>query len=249
MDPTALQKSLFDMGHMFQTTMEEFEGKLHRSKSPAADIPSLASEFSTFKSYVMTSLRTLQDQISMLGNAVDNLEMRARRKILLFHGVPEVNQEDTTDVVVRTVTEKLKQSGFTKASISRCHRMGRATSNKPRPILCKLRDVEVRDEMWTAKTALKDTGVTLSEFLTKARHVTFMAARKRFGLARCWTRQGLVFVLGPDGTRHRVTSMQELNKIPHSEAPALKVPAAAAVPSTSKESAAPKARRAATSRK
>lgn len=234
---------------MFQETMAEFEGKLLRSKSPASDVPALASEFAIFKAYVVKSLRTLQDQITILGNEVDNLEMRGRRKILLFHGVPEVSQEDTVDVVVKTVSEKLKQAGFTKAGISRCHRMGRATSDRPRPILCKLRDVMVRDQLWSSKTALKDTGVTLSEFLTKTRHETFMAARKRFGVARCWTRQGLVFVLGPDGVRHRISGIEGMNKILQSEAPAPKT-VSSVPPVVVKEIAGPsKTRRAATSRR
>lgn len=250
MDPIAFHKSLSEMGQMFQTTMEEFEGKLHRSKSPSLDITSLTNEFTIFKSYVLKSLRTLQDQITMVGSEIDKLEMRGRRKILLVHGVPEVSQEDTVGVVVRTVSEKLKLSGFTKDSISRCHRMGRTTSDKPRPILCKLRDVEVRDQMWSSKTALKDTGVTISEFLTKTRHDTFMAARKRFGVTRCWTRQGFVFVLGHDGVRHRVSFMDELNKIPQVEVSAPKAATAATAAVTVKELAVPRARRAAaTSRK
>lgn len=232
---------------MFQATMEEFEGKLLRSQSPASDIPALANEFAIFKTYVVKSLRTLQDQVAVLGNAVDSLEMRGRRKILLFHGVPEVSTEDTANLVVKTVVQTLKLSDFTISSISRCHRMGRATSDKPRPILCKLKDVAVRDQMWSSKTALKNTGVTLSEFLTKTRHDTFMEARKRFGVARCWTRQGFVFVLGSDGVRHRVSGFEALNKIPRTEAPASKAAAAAAIV---KDVAVPsKTRRAAASRK
>lgn len=54
---------------------------------------------------MIKSLDALQEQIGMLGSHMDNLEMRGRRKILLIHGVPELNQEDTADVVVRTVGE------------------------------------------------------------------------------------------------------------------------------------------------
>ncbi|KAJ8737053.1 hypothetical protein PYW07_000324 [Mythimna separata] len=92
--------------------------------------------------------------------------------------------------------------------------MGRqAGTSKPRPILCKLRDVNLRDSIWFAKTRLKGTSITVSEFLTKSRHRLFMYAREKFGVNNCWSQQGLIYVLGFDGSRHRVNSMSDLDNI------------------------------------
>ncbi|CAH2066661.1 unnamed protein product, partial [Iphiclides podalirius] len=38
--------------------------------------------------------------------------------------------------------------------------------------------------------------------------------RNRFGVSRCWTRDGSIVILGRDGTRHRVVSVAEVNVIP-----------------------------------
>uniref|UniRef100_A0A2A4ITX7 Uncharacterized protein n=1 Tax=Heliothis virescens TaxID=7102 RepID=A0A2A4ITX7_HELVI len=142
------------------------------------------------------------------------MEMRGRRGILLLHGVSEVKDEDTAKVTAGIVKDRFKIQGFTVNDIKRCHRMGRsASTSKPRPILFKLRDVAVRDNIWFDKTKLKGTGITISEFLTKSRHDVFMAARKRFGVTKCWTRDGCVYVLAPDGTRHRVTTSAELSSL------------------------------------
>ncbi|CAG9782257.1 unnamed protein product [Diatraea saccharalis] len=86
-------------------------------------------------------------------------------------------------------------------------------SGRPRPILFKVRDVNMRDEIWAAKTGLEGSEVTLSEFLTKARHSVFMEARQRLGVSKCWTREWQVFVLGPSGTRHRVECSEDLGEI------------------------------------
>lgn len=159
-------------------------------------------------------MKSLQDQISLLARESDNQEMRARRKILLIHGVPEEKDEDTTASVVKVVSDKLKVAEFTASDVGRCHRMGRSSgADRPRPILVKVRDMSLRQQLWFAKTALKGSGITMSEFLTKPRHDTFMAARQRFGVTKCWTRDGYVYVLGPDNKRHRISSLGELTQI------------------------------------
>lgn len=40
-----------------------------------------------------------------------------------------------------------------------------------------------------------------------------MAARFKFGISKCWTREGSVFILGADGKRHRIQSLSDLDKI------------------------------------
>ncbi|KOB65227.1 Uncharacterized protein OBRU01_23022 [Operophtera brumata] len=200
---------------MFTQQMDEFKGRIDKTASPSrATTCSLATEFSTFKDFIIGALQILQNQLQVISSEVDNIEMRSRRKILLLHGVPEANNEIISEVIVQTVVQKLKLDHFNKSAISRCHRMGRAaTTDKPRPILFKLLDTEVRNKVWFAKTDLKGTGITMSEFLTKSRHDTFMAARQRFGISKCWTKDGCVFVLAPDGLRHHISSQQDLDKM------------------------------------
>lgn len=228
------------MESLFIKQMEDFSSRIEQSSAPSkATTSSLATELATFRTFIMGALKILQDQFQALSREVDSLEMRSRRKMLLLHGVPEAKGEKTSDLIVQTIVQKLKVVGFTNTSISRCHRMGRPSSaDRPRPILLKLRDSEVKNEVWYAKTELKGTGITLSEFLTRARHETFMAARQRFGVAKCWTQDGCVVILGSDGVRHRVSHQQDLDRIisrleeRRSATSAAKEPAAAAVESS-----------------
>lgn len=196
----------------FHQRLDTIEGQLPQNTSTSPG--SLATEFATFKAFVMVSFRALQSQIEMLAQQVDQGEMRSRRKILLLHGIPEEQKEDTSVVTANMMVEKLKLVGFSSNDISRCHRMGRAAGkDRPRPILFKLRDVVLRDKIWSSKTQLKGSGITLSEFLTKTRHDVFLAARQRFGLAKCWTREGNIYVLGPDGARRRISCLGDLGAI------------------------------------
>ena len=58
------------------------------------------------------------------------------------------------------------------------------------------------NQVWFAKTKLRDAMVTQSEFLTRSRQKTFLEARKRFGISKCWTRDDIIYVITPEGTRH-----------------------------------------------
>ncbi|CAG9782668.1 unnamed protein product [Diatraea saccharalis] len=216
----AIQNSMNQLQKIFTDRMDRYQSDLQAS-APSTTISNLNSEFSTFRSYIMTALQSLQEQINLLAQQTDNMEMHSRRKMLLLHGLPEESNEDTVAVLVKTVTDRMKISGFTKNDISRCHRMGRktATSNRPRPLLLKLRDQEVRSKIWFSKTVLKGSGLTISEFLTKSRHDAFMAAREKYGVNKCFTKLGFVFVIAGDGKRHRISSLYDLNKISSDDVP------------------------------
>ncbi|CAB3252756.1 unnamed protein product [Arctia plantaginis] len=145
--------------------------------------------------------------------------MYGRRKILLFHGLVEDKKEDTSQVVASLI--KFEQEHFNVKDIKRCQRLGRQVgqdkgrtgTQKTRPILVKLPSVLTRDNIWFSKTKLKGSSVTVSEFLTKTRHDIFISARERYGVNNCWTMQGYVYVLRPDGKQHRVSALAELNGI------------------------------------
>lgn len=242
----AIQQSMDQMMQLFGQRMAAFEEK-QGTKSSLSDADPLASEFAEFKAFVMASLQAIQAQIGLLTKQVDQQEMRGRRKILLLHGLKEEHKENTSALVVVTLVERLKLAGLTVNDLARCHRMGRSMSgDKPRPILFKLRDDTTRGKIWSSKTSLKGTGLTLSEFLTKTRHDVYMAARQKYGITKCWTMDGVVFVIGPDGTRHRVSCTGDLDGITTKKASKPltvtkeRTPAAAVIPPKTRRPAAAK---------
>lgn len=235
-----LKQPFFEVMATFNKRLSEFENEL--KKSPSSSSTAIASDFETFKSFTVMAFQSVQQQLAMLAQSTDAQEMRSRRKILLMHGVPEDKKDDTSAAVIKTISSYLKISEFTVNDISRCHRMGRSSSvDKPRPILVKLSNVTIRDKVWFSKKMLKGSGITISEFLTKPRHDAFMAARERFGITKCWTRDGYVHIISSDGKRHRVSNVAELNNI---VVPVVPKPAVNPTPKENiKEAAAPKQKR------
>uniref|UniRef100_A0A2A4JF70 Uncharacterized protein n=1 Tax=Heliothis virescens TaxID=7102 RepID=A0A2A4JF70_HELVI len=210
----ALKSSLSDMMSLFQDRMTNFEAQLQKNPGASSSTDSLVADYTSFKKFILDALGCLQQQMETLAQELDSMEMRGRRKMVLLHGVTEQTKEDTAQVVAEVVRCHLKIPDFAVDDVRRCHRMGRKSdASKPRPILCKLRDVGKRDSIWFAKTKLKGTGITISEFLTRPRHQLFMSAREKFGVNSCWTKQGHVYVVGVDGSRHRVGTLGDLGQI------------------------------------
>lgn len=201
------------MTKMFHERMSEFQQQLERN-SPLLTSSSLASDFKAFKTFILTALSELQSQVELLSRIMDRQEMKTRRKMLLFHGVPEDKSENVSTRITTLVAENLNLPNFSSTSIKSSYRLGRSTGKKPRPIVVKFSEVAIRDTVWFAKTRLKGTGITQSEFLTKQRHDAFLAARERFGVSKCWTRDGCIFILAPDGTRNRAECLSDLDEIP-----------------------------------
>ncbi|CAG4959387.1 unnamed protein product [Colias eurytheme] len=212
----AIQQSLAQMSELFNKRMLEFQQELQKTTttSTLASPPSrLASDFLAFRSFVVTSLQCLQTQVDSLSQLYDNLEMRNRRKILLLHGVAEDKDKSPISVSLELMSKHLKIPNLSTDCISYCHRLGSLKDGKPRPILLKFHSLPLKQDVWSAKAKLKGTGVTMSEFLTKHRHDLFMSARERFGVTKCWTRDGRIFVISSDGSRHRVETIADLKAI------------------------------------
>lgn len=210
----SIKQTVDGLSETFHSMMNNFQKELKDIVQSTGSISALSTQFETFRSFVVLALNNLQSQVKLLSKQQDELEMRSRRKILLLHGVSEMDKEDTAGHVIKLMSEQLKLTQLTSGSFSRCHRLGRSNNDKPRAILIKFKDLHLRNQVWSSKTGFKGSGVTISEFLTKKRHKIFMAARQRFGVTKCWTRDGAILVLDDNGLKHRVTEMSELDAVP-----------------------------------
>ncbi|XP_047990188.1 uncharacterized protein LOC125229402 [Leguminivora glycinivorella] len=163
----SVKKAIEELSTNFEEKMAKFEGDLNKAEANNPAVSSLATAFTAFKSCILKALDVLQAQVAQLTQQVDKMEMRSRRKMLLVHGVSEVQDESAADTVVREL--KTVHSSLSVDHISRCHRLGRPRSNKPRPIIVKFCDSAIRDKLWFGKVALKGSGTTISEFLATTR--------------------------------------------------------------------------------
>lgn len=219
-----ISKGMEDLISTFSDRMDKYDRDLQlaaTSTSPQ-DISGLAQQFSDFKSLIWKALGVLKSQIEHLGLGLDRHEQMMRRKVLLVHGVAEEPEEQPVAVLTAVLANRLKSSDDCLGAIKVVHRLG-AKGAKTRPLLVRFTSHEARSEVWDSKKALKGTGITLTEFLTKSRHDVFMAARQHFGVSNSWTTDGRIFVQLPNKTRRKVECWAELrplmDKFPSKEPP------------------------------
>ncbi|XP_046976653.1 uncharacterized protein LOC124542812 [Vanessa cardui] len=212
----SIKKTLDDLTEHFNMKMSEFQKELKSSIPATSPTSNINAQFNAFRSFVLAALENLQLQVELLSRQSDDMEMRSRKKILLVHGVPEAKNENITENLVKLLSERLQLPELTSDSIRTSRRLGRSSPERPRAILVKFKETSLRDKVWFSKKCLKGSGVTLSEFLTKRRHEAFLTARQRFGINKCWTRDGVVVVVGSDGSKHRIFSLADLNAVPSS---------------------------------
>ncbi|KAL0808690.1 hypothetical protein ABMA28_013121 [Loxostege sticticalis] len=189
--------------------MSEFEEQLKRSSEPSS-LSRLYEDYRAFKENVCGILQMLRTQINELSRATDVLEMRHRRKCLLFGGIAEVPKEDSSSLICRVLEDQLHIKDVVPASFKACHRLGSGTGGRPRPILVRFADHSVKTAVWKKKSALKGTTTVISGFLTRRRQDLFLEARKRFGITNCWSLDGNIYAKLPDGKRRHITCEDDL---------------------------------------
>ncbi|KAJ8704305.1 hypothetical protein PYW08_013030 [Mythimna loreyi] len=211
-----LVHSMAELEKLFSSRMNDYEDKLQRATAGTgtthSDLTSLSKDFCDFKSFVYKTLTHFKTQIESLSLSLDSHETYMRRKVLLFHGIPEKSGEKLSDTILHTITKQLKIEDFKLEYLNVCHRLGTPQA-KTRPVLVRFGIMEHRRTVWDAKTTLKGSGITISEFLTKSRHQVFVAARKHFSINSCWSAEGKIVVLTPDKTRRKITTMGELHSL------------------------------------
>ncbi|KAI5643819.1 hypothetical protein NE865_04215 [Phthorimaea operculella] len=211
MDNTALLvKSMADLASWMDTRMSEFENA--QQSSSGHTVKTLSADYLMFKSTVMTTLNMLKIQLELVVNGLERLETHSRRKVLLFHGIPEESTEELPQKLQGILRGQMKLSSIDTQAIEVCHRLG-VKKDKARPVLVRFSTATHRSAVWSAKTKLKGTKTSVSEFLTKSRQDIFTAARKHFGMKNSWSADGAIVVQLPDKSRKKLVTMSALQKL------------------------------------
>lgn len=125
--------------------------------------------------------------------ALDASEQYSRRNCVLLHGVKEEKDESTDDVSIRTIQQHLGVK-IESYEIDRSHRIGAPrTGGKHRPIIVKFARYNVRSSVFRVKKKFKDTGILLTDSLTRKRVQILNEAREKYGNTNVWTMDGEIF--------------------------------------------------------
>ena len=115
-------------------------------------------------------------------------EQYSRRNCHLIHGITEKNQENTDDLALEIFRGKL----------DRTYRIGKndKKSNRPRPVNVKFIRYNDWKKIFSKKKQLKNSGISVTESLTKLRMSKLAKAREEFGFRNVWTVDGRICYIG-----------------------------------------------------
>lgn len=150
------------------------------------------------------------DEILELHERLDERDQYSRRNNLRIFGVAETPKEDT-DKLVLDVAKKINVD-IDKNQIDRSHRIGKAGS-KPRPIIVKFIGYAPRKALFVSKKALKGSGITIREDLTKNRLDLMKRAVEAYSERNVWTFDGVVMVKVGDIRPIRVKCNSDLDSL------------------------------------
>lgn len=180
--------------------------------------------FKTVNEQVTKSLQddniTLHEKISKLENRIDDQEQRSRNGCLLFHGVTEVDDENTDTMVVNIVKDLVGVNDFTVDEIQRSHRLGpksqarslRSKKSNNRAIIVRFTNYRTRNTVFKSKKNLKGQNIVITENLTRTRYELFKNCAVKLGKNNVWTNEGRIMSM-VNGHFTIISSIEELNSL------------------------------------
>ena len=131
--------------------------------------------------------------VKNLENQLDRQENYSRRNCILIHGITETQDENTDDISLRPINEHLELQ-LTEKELDRTHVVGNSKSDnkRPRPIIVKFARYNTRRKVFVNKIRLKNTGISMTESLTKHKMEFLKKAKNEFGF-NVWTVDGQIY--------------------------------------------------------
>lgn len=162
-------KSITSKQEELTATVTTISTRLEAVESKLTILDSCREELSA----VALTTQSLTEENAILKNRLDELEDRSRRENLVFFGIPDSPQESwqqSEEKIVEVLLNKMSLNIPTHC-VARAHRIGAPDKNKTRPIIVKLTNYKTKDQIFSAKSTLKGTDITVTEdFCPATRH-------------------------------------------------------------------------------
>lgn len=161
-------------------------------------LSNMCDDFKRDLSDLATNNCTILTSISTLSKKVDQNEQHSRNECLLLHGVPEhqgtkESPDQSKELFCKNITNHLG-FGMQPSYIKRAHRLGQRRSNgKPRPIIVRFYDPDLRNIIFSKKKECKNKGISITESLTRTRMQKKGEAENKYGSENVWTREGRIY--------------------------------------------------------
>ena len=160
------------------------------------------------------SLDSALERIAAAEQKIDDQEQYSRANCLILHGCKEVPSAGKYLEVEKHVCSTLNShlNLDTPLNVSDLDIAHVIPSKKGIPIIIKFIRRFQRNEVYAKKKNLKNSGLVITESLTKRRLRLLEASRQAFGKHSVWTNKGNVFVFY-NNKKYSISDFTDINKI------------------------------------
>ncbi|KAJ8914495.1 hypothetical protein NQ315_002767 [Exocentrus adspersus] len=182
------------VNNICNTFVNKLEARLDKKFSKLSDkLSELSDGFKVLTEVVDVNKKAIQS----IRTTADYLEQYHKRNTLRFHGLPESLPRGNDMSTILSFIEDKMQIQCTKNDIDSIFRASKLidAANKPRSLIVNFVTNIKRNEVYSAKKRLKNSGVVVFEDLSKSRFHLLSEAKKKYGNRDVWTTGGKVYVL------------------------------------------------------
>ena len=186
----------------------------------------LKSKVKTLENQVLkskTACEELEQRVGELEIKHDDLEQYTRKFNLEIHGIPEREEEDNVENVMKL--GHLSGVNISRDDVDIVHRLKRKTNGAPRPIIVRFSNYRAKNELYRARLNLKKINlqelnadkIFINENLTPWRANLFREARKvrrNYPNGKTWTIDGKIFLKTDINAKvQRIDCFDDLNAL------------------------------------
>lgn len=206
---TAVSEAVRSTLAKINASLEEHTGKIHDLQ---CKLDQSNHDLTTLKDQTERSSAAIEE----LKAELNNLEQYSRRNCLRVTGIPENQNEDTDNIILRLAEEKL-HTPLSLQDIDRSHRIGNPNAKGHRPIIVKFTTYAARFRFIKSRRKLKSTGMGIQEDLTPRNRELLKKASTHPKISSVWTVDGRITCIlkasdGSEGKR-RIHGFSDLKSL------------------------------------
>ncbi|CAH1160019.1 unnamed protein product [Phaedon cochleariae] len=161
---------------------------------------------------ISEEIKSQNERLISVEQKLDSIQQQTKSNNVCIYGVPEMNNENTKDVILENLSSN-SVINLQERDIISCFRVGTPSNNKkkPRPIILKFRDPKEKVKLFKNVKNLKNKSIFITEDLTHNRRILLKSAKTSLPGKKIWTFKGQIFIKIND-TNVKISSMQDIQQ-------------------------------------
>lgn len=161
-DRKSVKKQIEDMRVQIEASinkkMEDISEEFEENSRAIKDLENSNKELREQNDILKVKLESLTHSLNDQAEKINKLDSYSRRENLIFHGIWQSDQENC-EARVKNVIDKMGVNGQ-DMKFDRCHRL---TGYRPQPIIVRFNWYQDRMQVFSAKSKLANTKISISE--------------------------------------------------------------------------------------